>query len=284
MATKVEVFNLALLRLGEALLTTADDDTNTGRVCRAVYPQARQESIAAGPEFGWRFAARRGSVNVSSTAITAVADHSGTVSGTVLVTSVAHDLQDGDTATITETTSYNGDHVITRVSVDTFYFEATFVATETGTVQWTSDQYKFRFPKPASLRVTSVSVGGQELTDWTREDIYLLTSQEDTTIIVKYVQDITTETLFPPHFVKVVYMNMAAHLAYDLVQRQALSDRLLLELRTIYIPRAVALDAKELFVEEENQDWTTFGHTGGTQNDFNRPNIPAFPSGLSNII
>ncbi len=284
MATKVQIWNLGLLRLGEALLKSVDEDSNTKRVCEAIYDQVLEETLAAGPEFGWRFAGRRGSVDVNNTAITAVADYSGTVSGTVLATSAGHDLQSGDTATITDTTSYNGDHVITVVSSSTFHFEATFVATETGTVQWTSDELRYRFAKPESLRVTSVSVGASELTDWTREDIYLLTSQADTTVVVKYVQSITDTTLFPPHFNKVLYMNMAAHLAYDLVQNRALSDRLLLELETVHMPRAVALDAKELYVEEENQDWRDTGHTGGTMNRFNSPNVPAFPNGLSNII
>ncbi len=282
-STKVQIWNLGLLRLGEALLTSVTEDSNPRRVCEAIYDQVLEETLAAGPEFGWRFAGRRGSVNVNNTAITAVADHSGTVSGTVLVTAAEHDLQTGDTVTITDTTSYNGDHVITVVTDDTFYFTATFVATETGTVQWTSDEFKFRFPKPTSLRVIKVSVNAAQLTDWKREDIYLLTSQEDTTVIVEYVQSITNEALFPSHFAKVLYMNMAAHLAYDLVQNRALSDRLLVELETVHMPRAVALDAKELFVEEDNQDWRDVGHAGGTRQNFNLPKLTAAQVAQSNI-
>lgn len=283
MATKVQIFNLGLLRLGEALLTATTDDTNPARVCNAIYDQVLEETLAAGPEFGWLFATRRGSVNVNNTAITVVADYSGTVSGTVLVTSASHDLQSGDTATITDTTSYNGDKVITVVSSDTFYFTDTFVATETGTVQWTSDEFTYRFARPTSLRVTSMEVGGAKLTDFKREGIYLLTSQEDTTAVVKYVQSITDTTRFPPHFNKVLYMNMAAHLAYDFVQNRVLSDKLLQELELVHMPRAVALDAKELFVEEDNQDWRDAGHTGGTGQGFNLPKLSAAQATQSNI-
>ncbi len=288
MATKVQIYNLALLRLGEALLTATADDSNTARVCNAIFDQVLEETLAAGPEFGWLFASRRGSVDVNNTAITAVTDHSSTVSGTVLVSSTGHDLQSGDTAAITDTTDYDGNHVITVVSVDTFYFTATFTTTRTGTVQWTSDRFAFRYPKPTSLRVTSVQSGGAELIDWRREDIYLLTNLEDTTIVVRYVQNVLqgnddNTSLFPPHFVKVLYMNMAAHLAYDLVQNRTLSDKLLQELEIVHMPRAVALDAKELFVEEDNQAWRDVGHTGGTGQGFNLPKISAVQATQSNI-
>lgn len=282
MASQVEIWNLALLRLGESPLNAITDDTNPARVCGAIYDQVLAETLAAGPEFGWRFAARRGSVNVNNTAITAVADYSSTVSGDVLVTAAAHDLQSNDTVTITDTTSYNGDKVITVIDDDTFHFTDTFVATETGTVQWTSDEFTYRFTRPTSLRVTSVGVGGAELTDWIREGSYIFTSQEATTVIAKYVQSITSTALFPPHFVKVLYMNMAAHLAYDLVQKLSLSEQLLIELETIHIPRAVALDAKELYVEEFNRDWQNTGH-GGAFNDFNLPKLSGSQTAQSNI-
>ncbi len=281
--TKIKIWNLALLRLGEALLGATTDDTNTARVCDAIFDQVLEETLAAGPEFGWRFAARRGSVDVNNTAITAVADYTSTVSGTVLVTAASHDLQSGDTVTITSTTSYNGNKVITVIDANSFYFTDTFVATETGTVQWTSDEFTYRYVRPTSLRVTSVSAGAAELTDWLREGIYLFTSQEATTTIVKYVQSITTTSLFPSHFVKVLYMNMAAHLAYDLVQNRVFSEQLFLELETVHMPRAVALDAKELFVQEFNQDWQNAGHTGGTGKGFNLPKLSASQAAQSNI-
>jgi hypothetical protein len=71
--------------------------------------------------------------------ITAVADYSGTVAGTVLVTDAAHGLSTGNTITIAGTTNYNGTFTVTVVSVDTFYITETFVASETGT--WTKLHY-----------------------------------------------------------------------------------------------------------------------------------------------
>ena len=71
--------------------------------------------------------------------ITAVADYSGTVAGTVLITSAAHGLTTGFTILISGTTSYDGRYSITKVDANTFYITATFVATETG--KWGQDEY-----------------------------------------------------------------------------------------------------------------------------------------------
>jgi len=64
-------------------------------------------------------------------AITAYADYSGTVAGTILATCVGHGLVTNDIITIRGTTApnnYNGIHQITRVDDDTFYFTDTWNA------------------------------------------------------------------------------------------------------------------------------------------------------------
>ena len=71
-------------------------------------------------------------VRPTSKAITAFADYSGTVAGTVKATSVAHGLAGVSTKQITGTVNYNGAKSITVIDVDNFYFTATWVATETG--------------------------------------------------------------------------------------------------------------------------------------------------------
>ena len=65
--------------------------------------------------------------------ITAVADYSATVAGTVAVTSASHGLSTGNLITIAGTTNYNGDFSITKIDDNTFYITETFVASETGT-------------------------------------------------------------------------------------------------------------------------------------------------------
>ena len=61
-------------------------------------------------------------------AITAFADYSGTVTGTVSVTSGTHGLTTGDTVTISGTTNYNGTFTITTIDANDFYITATWVA------------------------------------------------------------------------------------------------------------------------------------------------------------
>ena len=86
----------------------------------------------------------QGTGNLSGT-ITTFADYSGTVSGTTLVTDVAHGLATGDRITIssspdsyydTASSNSDGNYSITKVSDDTFYITATYSAEDNGS--WTS--------------------------------------------------------------------------------------------------------------------------------------------------
>ena len=79
--------------------------------------------------------------NAGSTgAITAYADYSGTVPGTVSATSNTHNLATGDDISITGTTNYNGVFTVTVIDANTFYFTDTWVADDaTGT--WSEGSY-----------------------------------------------------------------------------------------------------------------------------------------------
>lgn len=71
----------------------------------------------------------------STGAITAYADYSGTVAGTVLVSDAGHGLSTGDIITIRGSTNYNGIFAVTVVSVDTFYITNTWVVDD-GASDW----------------------------------------------------------------------------------------------------------------------------------------------------
>lgn len=66
--------------------------------------------------------------------ISAFANYGSTVAGTVKATSAAHGLAAGTTAgvVISGTTNYNGTYTVTYVDANSFYFTATWVATEVG--------------------------------------------------------------------------------------------------------------------------------------------------------
>lgn len=285
MSSKTEIANAAMIRLGELQFTDVDTDgTNPANVFNAIYEIVVAEALEKGPEKGWEFARWEASgIDVDSTSITAFVLATST---TTTVTSTTHGLVTNDLATITDTTNYNGDFVITKVDTNSFTIVKAFVADDaTGTVSWTSHKFAYRYAKPTSIAITTVSSGGMELTDWTRRGQWILTSQQATEVDMSYIRVLAdlTVTDFPPHFVDVLWRRFTVHLAYDLVQSRSLGEQLLLELETIFLPRAIGMDAREQFVQEFNNDWRNAGHTGGSRQGFNLPKLSASQIAQSNI-
>ena len=169
----------------------------------------------------------------------------------------------GETVCISGTTSYNGTWVITYVDDENYKIETAFVADDaTGTSNWTSEQYIYRFAIPTSLRIASVQIGGVDITDWVREGAYILTNQESTQLDMAYVYSVTDTSLFPSHFVDALWLSLAVELTYDIIQSSAHSERLITELIDIVLPKAIAMDEQERYIEEEDQSWVEAGHIG----------------------
>jgi hypothetical protein len=93
-----------------------------------------------------------------SDSITGIADYSGTVGGTVLVSSLAHGRSTGESITISGTSDYNGTYIITKVSDDSFYFTKAYTSSQTGT--WASNSTKIPCKRMYidSSNVTSLTV------------------------------------------------------------------------------------------------------------------------------
>ena len=98
--------------------------------------------FSAGTLNGWTFNAG------STAAITAYADYSGTVAGTVLATST-HLLTTGDYITIRSTTNYDGLYQITTVDASHFYF----------TAAWAGDDGASYFDQASYLQAGADSAG-----------------------------------------------------------------------------------------------------------------------------
>ncbi len=267
MATKTQIANKAMIDLGEALFTDVDTDgTNPADIFNAAWDIALPEMLEEGPEKGWKFAQETFNCILRQTSsITAFADYSGTVAGTVLATDTAHPYLSGNTITISDGSvgAYDGNEVITKVDANSYYFTADFSATETATASWTSEKFNFRFARPTSTRVTTVSVGGIEITDWTRKGEYILTNMEDTEVDMDYILHADDVTIgnFPPHFIDVMWRKMSACLAYDLVQNLTLQNTKIDVLERIYLPRAIGMDNREVFVQESSDSWQAAGRT-----------------------
>ena len=78
--------------------------------------------------------------------ITVFADYSGTVAGTVKVTtSVAHTFLTNDVVVITGTTNYNGTYDLTKIDADEFYITVAWIANDaTGTVTLTNPNFRIK--------------------------------------------------------------------------------------------------------------------------------------------
>ena len=276
MSTKTQIGNLVNVRIGEKLFVDVDTDgTTPADEFNAIWEPIVEEALGIGPEEGWLFARWNVSqVNVDNTAITAFALATATAT---TVTSEAHGLVTGDLSCITGTTSYNGEHTITKVDADNFTIVVTFVADDaTGTVQWTSNRHKFRFARPTSIRVTEVYDGGVPVIDWTRFSNWILTNLVDDDVEMDYIRVLAdlVVTDFPSQFIEVLWRKIAIQMLYARTQSRPLQDRLTEELEEIYLPRAKGMDAREKFVQEQDQSWVLRGHTGGVNSGFNLPNIP----------
>lgn len=261
----LEIYNLTLVRLGENRLATITDDSEPRRKLDAIYDNVLEQVTVAGPLKGWKFAKTKLPVSIDSTDISVFANYSGTIAGTVVVVCTAdHNLVTGDLVIINGTTSYDDEYQITVIDDTNFYVTATFVAVEalTGDVYWTSNDYAYRYAIPsAAKRVVKADVLGIELTDWITRGEWILTNLEDEKIWVEYVQSITTTTLFPPYFTKVLVLSLAVELSYNLIQSSTHSERLLIELQDIILPKAIALDESKKYVKEFDESWIEAGRS-----------------------
>lgn len=251
-----------MLKVGEAIFTDVDTDgTATADKFNAIYTISLEDILDNGPEKGWKFANRTFSgIDRESITVSALAQASST---TTTVTGT-HTLIGGDMVILGTDLNIAGTYDVNSVSTTvSFVVTATFTATDTGTAYWTSEEFIYRFARPSCVRVTSVKVGGIELTDWKRKGEWIVTNLEDTEVDMDYIAavDDLTVTNFPPHFVNAFRMKLAADLAYDLVQNSALGDRILSEYLEIVLPRAIGMDNREQFVQESSNSWAAAGHT-----------------------
>jgi hypothetical protein len=126
-------------------------------------------------------------------------------------------------------------------------------------------EYQFEIPsEPFCLRMVAVKVGDVELTDWERQGDYILTSEEDEEVDMLYISRETDAGKFPPHFVTVLYTMMAAQLAYRLKESSKHYERITMELEQVVLPRAIAMDEQERYVQEESTSWVNIGRSVDT--------------------
>jgi hypothetical protein len=250
--------------MGEARLTTADDGTDPNNALDDFWDGGEMETlIDMGPEEGWSFARRTyHGIDDDSTAITSIANSA--VSGDITVTANAHGLIVGDMVELAGDTGYDGTYDVNVITTNTFDVTATFVATGTGTAHWRSEEFSYRYAVPSTAnRVTAVRVGSIELTDWLQKGEYILTNQESDEVDMDYILKFSslTVTNLPPHFVGLIWRYLRVLLAYNFIQNKALGDGWMEELERIHLRRAIGMDNRRKFVQEESTAWADAGRT-----------------------
>lgn len=255
--TETAVVNLSLIRMGQNPILSIDSTTDILSVkCRTIFDQKRDERLIDGPEDGWRFARMTyHGIDVNSYAITAFA----LATATTTTVTATHGLVAGDMVKIDGTTNYDGTYDVVSVSTTvSFVITKTFVATETGTAYWTSEKYAYRYAVPTCKAVNKVMLGGIEVPDWNREGDWVLTNLEDSEVDMVIIKVITDVTLFPDYFVKVLVLDLAIELVYNLTQ-DLKAIQLLAQERDYVLDKAIAKDEKEKYVKEYSTSWVDAG-------------------------
>ncbi len=258
------ICNLALTRIGEQTVSDISSPTTTVETkCGLIYTQAQEELNASGPLLGWKFAKRRKRLDREVFTITAFAS----ASSTTTTVTATHTLDAGDIVLIDGTTNYDDEYeVISVTGTTSFVITATYVAetaSATTLAYWTSDDVEYRYSIPTSLRIVTAKVGGVELTDWEREGTHVLTNLADEDVDFRYIQAITTTTLFPPHFTKVLVLDIAIGLVYALNQDLKAVEHLEFDRDKAY-NKAIALDEREKYVQESSNSWQDAGNITDT--------------------
>ena len=260
MATsETSIANLALQKQGQSQIDSIDGTDALSVKVNLIYDQERDELLISGPELGWKFAKRTyHGIDRDSIIIASIADSS--TDGDITITGT-HALAVGDMVELTGDTGYDGTYDVTAISTTTtFDVTATFVATGTGTGKWTSEEFAYRYAIPTSKKVVAVKVGGIQLTDWTERGVYIVTNLEDGEVDMDIIQAITTVTLFPDWFVKVLVLKIAIELHYNLTQDLKAIQLLAQEL-DLAMSKAIAMDERGKYVKEFSTSWQEVGNT-----------------------
>jgi len=125
-----------------------------------------------------------------------------------------------------------------------------------------NDEYDYRYKLPNDfIRMVKVHEDGTELTDWRRNGEYIVTNQQDDEVDFHYVSRVTVTGLFPPHFTRVLALWLAYELCFNIVQSKNHANSVHEELYRVAMPKAIALDEQDKYVQEESSSWVDIGRT-----------------------
>ncbi len=246
--SQVSICNAALRQLGVAKITALSDSVEQARILTDIYDAILDEVLAAHP---WNFAIKRATLTALGGTIT-----TWTASGTTNVWQAALTTEPARV----EFDGIEGDEQASAVACDAAY--NWYWASNVLYVYSTSDadtafskieafipefdwDYAYSLPSDC-LRI----IKAEDDVDFIKEATYLLSNES--TLKIKYIAQITDPTKYPPAFVTMLIMRLAAEIAYpltnDVQKAQDIYKLYLDRLRT-----AKAIDAQE-GISDDQQD------------------------------
>lgn len=241
MAESVNVANAALAHLGSTLITTLSDSTREAKFCNLRIAACRQALLRL---HLWNFAVARDTLTATYTTVLGCAEK---INGEIIVYATAHGLTTGQWVRVEDvlgTTEANGTWKITKIDADYFSLDGSDFVTA-----WTSGGTFLRVPPhgwsfmhriPTDLlRLVGVDEGD---TDYEFEGLYILTDAES--IDIKYIANITDETLFDRLFVEGFALYLAWTICEVLTQSSAKREQLFQEFKLLF-PKHKFVDATE---------------------------------------
>ena len=120
--------------------------------------------------------------------------------------------------------------------------------------------YDYQYDLPADcLKVVSVTVEEEPLTDWIREGNILYTNETNEGEDLIYIKNVTDFGSLPPYFVELFALAIAKTLCFSIKGDEKREAALVEQYEMLYRNRAKGLDMREMYVEDYNTLWIDAG-------------------------
>lgn len=242
--TQVEIANLALAKLGEAVISAVDTTTTPGAAISRFWAPVRDQMLR---RHRWNFARTRAKLEPTWVTATSVADDG---NGVVEITKATHGLTTGNRVTLRDF-GITGSFYITRVDNDTYTLDdstwtSAVVAGDYTVAPPFGYAYKITLPSDCLrvLEINGIEVGpSSEDADFEVEAGFISCDVDEANTI--YTAQITDQTKWDAQFIDAYAVRLAVELAVPLTGSMTKRQELLKEFENITMPDARLSDAVE---------------------------------------
>lgn len=226
MATDVEICNLALTRVGHAVITEISASGNRASKLCAVHYEPIKKSLLR--EHPWNFAVKRDVlVRDEILDITNI-----TRANPAVVTSAGHGFANGAVVYIAAVRGMNEinnrTYTVANTATNTFQLSGvdssayTAYASGGALYGYVATDYAYRFPLPTDCLKLLV-FNKDEYDEYRVEGRFIYTNEG--TAQIEYIYDVTDEELFDSQFVDIFAQRIAAEIAYPLTENATTTEQ-----------------------------------------------------------